>query len=176
MPRSLAATPDHDHATCRRSALATAEQVCAALGLALTPVRREVLDIVWTTHQPLGAYEILARLPRRGRAPAPMTVYRALDFLVGAGLVHRLDSINAFVGCPQASLDHAAQLLVCRTCQQVQEVVDPDMASALQHLGKAYGFQADKPQEITGLCAGCQQGAVQPARPALSPRARRRAR
>lgn len=164
-----ATTADHDHTACRQSALATAERLCADRGLALTPIRRQVLEIIWTTHAPLGAYEILARLPRAGRPPAPMTVYRALDFLVSAGLVHRLDSLNAFVGCPQADEDHATQLLVCRSCQRVEEISDPAVSRALAHSGEDHHFAVDAPLEIKGLCADCRA-----AEPATAGGARRR--
>lgn len=154
MPRTIS---DHDHAACRRTALQTAERVCADRGLALTPLRRQVLDILWTSHAPLGAYEILARLPRGERAPGPMTVYRALDFLVGAGLVHRLDSLNAFIGCPQAADEHTGPLLVCRRCQRVEEMSGDGVARALRKAAAEHGFAADMPVEVKGLCAACRE-------------------
>jgi Fur family zinc uptake transcriptional regulator len=156
MSTSRTSTSDHDHAVCRRSALQTAERVCAERGLALTPIRRQVLEIIWTSHAPLGAYEILGQLPRAGRAPGPMTVYRALEFLVGAGLVHRLDSLNAFVGCPHADDDHTGPLLVCRRCQRVEEVAGDGIGRAVRRAAAGHGFAADLPLEVKGLCAACR--------------------
>lgn len=126
--------------------------------LRLTPVRRKVLSLVWDSHEPAGAYQILARLPRTTRAPAPMTVYRALDFLVEAGLVHRVDSLNAFIGCPQADQLHNAQLLVCRRCHGVQEVIDQAVGKALARSNESHGFAPDAPFEIKGICSACSTG------------------
>jgi len=154
----------HDHRQCLSAALLTAERVCAERDLRLTPIRRQVLAIVWNSHEPVGAYQILALLPRSTRAPAPMTVYRALEFLVEAGLVHRVDSLNAFIGCPQADANHKAQLLVCRSCHGVQEVIDPGVGRALARSSEAHGFAPDAPFEIKGLCRACDKGTPRPSK------------
>src|SRR5690606_10698879 len=89
----------HDHEQCVSDALAAAEQVCERSGARLTPVRRGVLGLVWQSHRPMGAYDLLDTLAREDdRRPAPPTVYRALDFLQEHGLVHRIASLNAFIG------------------------------------------------------------------------------
>ena len=93
------ATEPHDHDACVDDAMARAEAICGAQGARLTPMRRRVLELVWNGHRPRGAYDILEDLASDGKKPAPLTVYRALDFLVEQGLVHRLESLNAFVGC-----------------------------------------------------------------------------
>jgi Fur family zinc uptake transcriptional regulator len=155
MPRSSGLRARHDHAACQREALRTAEQVCEERGLSLTPTRRQVLEIIWGSHEPIGAYEILSRMPRTDRMPAPMTVYRALDFLVSAGLAHRLDSLNAFVGCPHAADDHAGPLLVCRSCQHVDEITGEAAARAIRRAAAEFGFVPDAPFEVKGLCSDC---------------------
>ena len=94
--------PDHDHDSCASAAIAHAEELCAARAQRLTPMRRQVLQALLASHKPLGAYEIMERLARRAR-PAPITVYRALDFLRDNGLVHRIESRNAFVACVHQS-------------------------------------------------------------------------
>lgn len=81
--------PAHDHALCVRRAVAAAERICAAKRINLTPLRRRVLEIVWRRHEPIGAYKILAELAKHRDKAAPPTVYRALEFLQEAGLVHR---------------------------------------------------------------------------------------
>ncbi|MGA8955395.1 MAG: transcriptional repressor, partial [Pseudolabrys sp.] len=73
--------PDHDHQRCASDAIAHAEVICAARRERLTPTRRRVLEALLASHQPLGAYELIDRLSVRGARPAPITVYRALDFL-----------------------------------------------------------------------------------------------
>ena len=95
----LACLP-HDHSRCVAEALAEAEALCAKQGTRLTTLRKRVLELVWASHKPLGAYDILGVLSEEdGRRAAPPTVYRALDFLLENGLVHRIASLNAFIGC-----------------------------------------------------------------------------
>jgi Fe2+ or Zn2+ uptake regulation protein len=79
--------------------MAIAEALCAERGQRLTPIRRKVLGVLLGSHNPLGAYEIIDRLAPKGPRPAPITAYRALDFLRENGLVHRIESRNAFVAC-----------------------------------------------------------------------------
>jgi Fur family zinc uptake transcriptional regulator len=149
--------PDHDHAACITDALADAERFCRQRGLRLTPTRRRVLEIVWRGHEPVKAYDILDALNRAGRRTAPPTVYRALDFLLEASLVHRIDSLNAFVGCPLASGEHTAQLLVCSRCETVTEVDDPAIRGILDRGAARHGFILE-PQtvEVRGLCPRCR--------------------
>ena len=96
----------HDHASCAAAALEQAEKICERDGLRLTPIRRQVLEIIWSSHEPSRAYDILAELSRRsGRQITPPTVYRTLDFLQKARLIHRIESQNAFVGCANPADD-----------------------------------------------------------------------
>ncbi len=146
----------HNHRRCVADALAIAEQICTERSLRLTPLRRRVLELVWRQHDPVSAYELLAELARDGRGAAPPTVYRALEFLLDAGLVHRIDSLNAFIGCDRANLRHFAQFLVCRQCQNVTEIDDPEIAAALGR-GVAHSqFQLDPVIEMKGLCQACR--------------------
>ena len=159
MPAPLPfARPRHDHDHCVANALAAAEQVCATRGLKLTPLRRRVLELVWAGHGPVGAYDLLQALAEGdSRAVQPPTVYRALEFLREAGLVHRIDALNAFIGCDRAGVPHSGQVLVCRQCQSVVEVDDPAIAQALTERAAALGFLPDAgPLEIKGLCPACR--------------------
>ena len=150
-------TGDHDHAACIDEAVRTAAEVCARRGLNLTPVRRRVLEIVWRAHEPIGAYDILAELAKERDKAAPPTVYRALEFLIDAGIVHRIDSINAFIGCDEPARSHVAQFLVCRKCHRVVEIDDPDINRLLAEKSLAAGFRIEPTSlEIKGLCADCE--------------------
>ncbi len=104
---------DHDHGHCVATALDAAASLCQRRRARLTPLRRRVLELVWRSHEPQGAYDILDTLGERGRRAAPPTVYRALDFLLGQGLIHRIESLNAFVGCRDPDTPHAGQFLIC---------------------------------------------------------------
>jgi Fur family zinc uptake transcriptional regulator len=155
-PFTLAAAP-HDHGACVDAALARAEALCAERHVRLTALRRRVLELVWRSHGPRGAYDILRDLSAQGRSAAPLTVYRALEFLVAQGLVHRLESLNAFIGCPAPDGRHAGQFLVCERCGSVAEINDPAAAAAIEAAVRAQGFEpAAQIVEIRGVCPRCR--------------------
>lgn len=148
----------HDHDRCVTAALGEAERLCARRGARLTALRKRVLALVWTSHSPVGAYDILDRLsPEHGRA-APPTVYRALEFLLEQGLVHRIESLNAFVGCPHPGETHSGQFLICRDCGAAAEMQDRTIDRAISTQAAACGFTVEgKTVEVRGLCPTCQE-------------------
>jgi Fur family zinc uptake transcriptional regulator len=150
----------HDHRRCQRELLAAARRVCEQRKLRLTSRRHQVLEILLASHQPLGAYDILALLNRAGQAErvAPPIVYRALEFLLAQGFIHRIESRNAFISCVHPGHQCAAQFLICRDCEQVAEIEHQDSALLAQadHLGFAVDHSV---VEITGVCAECQKHA-----------------
>ena len=136
----------------------TAESICRARGARLTDIRRRVLEAVWASHAPVGAYNILAELNAGSGKIAPMAVYRALDFLMEQGLVHRLASLNAFVGCASADERHTAHFLICRACKSASEMDGAEVARAVRKTVNAYGFVPEAAIiEIQGLCAHCSK-------------------
>ena len=147
---------------------------CAQRGAKLTELRRHVLGLVLNSAQPSGAYELLDRLRVLRGPAAPPTVYRALDFLVAHGFIHRVERLAAFVGCIDEGVhghtpghDHAAQFLICTQCRNVIEIEDHDIAHALQAAAERVGFTLKRMTiEAEGLCAACS--AMNPA--AVSPR------
>jgi Fur family zinc uptake transcriptional regulator len=157
---------EHDHQHCIADALARADRVCARSGGRLTDIRRRVLEIVWANHRPVGAYDILETLSaERGRV-APPTVYRALDFLVGQGLVHRIDRLNAFIGCPRPDEPHSTAFLLCRHCGEVAEIETGALDDALAAIARDSGFAIEnRTVELAGLCRSCaaHEEAGQPA-------------
>lgn len=150
----------HDHARCVDQALGRAERLCESRGVRLTELRRRVLELVWRSHTPVGAYEIMEGLAaERGRV-GPPTVYRALDFLAEQGLVHRLDSLNAFIGCSAPADGHKAYFLICRACRTVMELDDKAVATALASAATRAGFVIESETvELAGLCARCRSAA-----------------
>jgi len=153
--------PGHDHDRCTADAIAHAEALCAARAQRLTAMRRKVLEALLESHQPLGAYEIIDRLAQQGGRPAPITVYRALDFLREQELVHRIESRNAFMACVH---NHAAGdlvvFLLCERCGAVGEAPAAAVADALRNASRGAGF-APKTSviEISGTCAHCRRSA-----------------
>src|SRR5690606_30117897 len=105
--------------------VAAVEAACKARGLRLTPIRSYVLGLIAEAERPLKAYDLLDRV-REGGGPgsvAPPTVYRALDFLLANGFIHRLESINAFVACHHpSSRPHSVPFLICDNCHDATEL------------------------------------------------------
>ena len=149
--------PGHDHQHCVASVLATAEHLCAQRRVRLTAQRRRVLEIVAASHAAIGAYEIIDRLGRQ--RPAPISVYRALDFLIAQRLVHRLASRNAYVPCSAPRAAHEAQFLICEQCGAIGELCDEAVESAIAEAAQTAGFTVATPLiEVAGLCAHCSRG------------------
>ena len=154
--------PDHDHGRCSADALAHAETLCTQRGERLTPIRRHVLEALAAHHRPLGAYDIIDRLAVDGTRHAPITIYRALDFLVDNGLVHRIESRNAFVACIN---NHGASelvvFLICESCGAVGEAPAAAVAESLRAAAKDAGFAPRSPViEIAGICAHCRHASL----------------
>ena len=148
---------EHDHSHCQSQALENAIEQCEAQGLRLTKIRREVLEIIWDTHNPIGAYDVLQQLQERGHKPAPPTAYRALDFLVNAGLIHRIESLNAFIGCPSPDASHQCQFYICRECGHIAEINSKEVADALSAGADSLGFTSQQPViEVHGVCRDCK--------------------
>ncbi|MBN9043700.1 MAG: transcriptional repressor [Rhizobiales bacterium 62-47] len=149
--------PNHDHGRCTTDAMTHAEKVCRERKQKFTPIRRQVLQALLSSHRPLGAYEVIDALAEHMARPAPITVYRALDFLIENGLVHRIESRNAFLACAH---DHDAAsmvaFLICEHCGSVGEIA---AAPATQSLNDAVRMTGFTPKlsvvEITGTCAHC---------------------
>jgi Fur family zinc uptake transcriptional regulator len=153
------ASPGHDHASCSLAALTRAERICSERRTRLTPIRRQVLSALAATHSPIGAYELIEKLEdHEGHRPAPITVYRALDFLLEQGLAHRIESRNAFVACAH---DHGGRgvvmFLICETCGAVGEAVSDAVGAALARAAGGVGFHPrGQVIEIAGECAHCR--------------------
>jgi Fur family zinc uptake transcriptional regulator len=160
MPKNRILSPfkenGHAHQHCLESALAVAEITCQSRGVRLTKLRRRVLELVWNNHEPVKAYDILARLRDEHSGSAPPTVYRALDFLQAEGMVHKIESLNAYVGCGDPNYMHVGQFLICRDCGAVAEMDDDDVRFLLAEKAARLGFHImTEVIEIKGLCSAC---------------------
>ena len=150
--------PDHDHGRCTADAMRHAELVCEKRTQKFTSIRRQVLEALLSSHRPLGAYEVIDELAKSMPRPAPITVYRALDFLMDNGLVHRIESRNAYLACAH---DHDAAamvaFLICEHCGSVGEIPAAPVAQSLNAAARSSGFTPKlSVVEITGTCAHCQ--------------------
>jgi Fur family transcriptional regulator, zinc uptake regulator len=147
----------HKHKECLQSAIKVAKQHCDASGLRLTPLRQKVLELVWQSHEPVKAYGILDKLKQGHSSSAPPTVYRALDFLQEQGLVHKIESLNAYVGCGDPNEHHRSQFFICRDCGSAAELDDADISGLIQRKAKGFGFKIDDAMvEIKGHCQECR--------------------
>lgn len=152
--------PDHDHSQCAESAIVRAERICGDRGQKFTPIRRRVLQALLAHHRALGAYEIIEELAKSMPRPAPITIYRALDFLMENGLVHRIESRNAFLACAHHGHDAASAVafLICDACGSVGEIPAALLAKSFAEAAKGTGFVPKlSVVEITGTCAHCRQ-------------------
>jgi Fur family transcriptional regulator, zinc uptake regulator len=150
--------PDHDHARCSADAMTYAEALCAERGERLTGMRRHVLQALASSHKPIGAYEIMDMLAGDKGRPAPVTVYRALEFLMKHGLVHRIESRNAYLACAHNHDSGAiVAFLMCDACGAVGEATTAAMGEFLAGIAKRAGFRHSMSViEITGTCSHCR--------------------
>jgi len=160
LPTPVMSPADHDHSDCLCRVLDAVEGSCELNRLNLTPVRRRSLEILLESHRALGAYDLLERLRLEGFGSKPVTAYRALDFLMKNGFVHRIEGLNAYVACMHPSESHTPAFMVCRTCRAVAEAQALPQDAALGRAAESVGFSIENTVvEVMGLCAACQSGA-----------------
>jgi Fur family zinc uptake transcriptional regulator len=163
-PMPHACTDPSHHVHDAASFIAAVEHACRERGLRLTPIRARVLGLIAGHGKPIKAYDLLDHL-RADReadedgagAAAPPTVYRALDFLLANGFIHKLESVNAFVACHHPSTaQHSVPFLICNRCHSAVELEDMQIVAALDARARALGFVPQtQTLEVHGLCARC---------------------
>lgn len=147
---------NHDHDHCVTEAISAAEAYCAEHKLKFTPVRRRVLEILLQEHKALGAYDILPQLAAEGLGSQPPVIYRALDFLVSKGFVHKIARLNAYIACSHPGKNHAPAFMICRSCDLVVET-QSQPAETLNSAADNIGFAIEATVvEAEGLCPKCQ--------------------
>lgn len=158
MATSLSVYEHHDHKHCIKQALSNAQSVCSERGVRFTKIRQRVFELIWQSHTPVGAYDLLPQLEQEGFNSAPPTVYRALDFLLELGLVHRINSLNAYIGCTSPHLKHESCFFICRSCGKAQELEQDTLQQFCRTIESELGVQvARSTTELTGTCPQCQQ-------------------
>ena len=156
MAKPVACTDPSHHVHGAEDYVRAVEAACAERGLRLTPLRAQVLRLVAAAGKPVKAYDLLEQMKPEGGSTAPPTVYRALDFLLEQGFIHRLASVNAFVGCHHPHVRHSVPFLLCDQCQNAIELEDTRISELLESQAQALGF-ATRAQtlEVHGTCAAC---------------------
>lgn len=157
MAHSHACTDPKHHVHDSDGFVREVERACEQRGLRLTPIRANALRLIAEAGRPIKAYDLLDRMKETHDAAAPPTVYRALDFLLEHGFIHKLASINAFVGCHHpGSEQHAVPFLICDRCQSATELEDELIVESLDSAARALGFLPEaQTLEVHGLCADC---------------------
>lgn len=149
-------TSRHNHGRCISSAIECAERVSEARGIRFTAIRRRVLELVWASHEPVVAYDLLDALKLEKSNATPPTIYRALDFLLDNGLIHRIESLNAYVGCGNPEDDHNGQFLICTACGAVAELGCSRIEGAITQRANELGFEVHQHTiELQGICKSC---------------------
>ena len=156
---------DHDHGQCLASALDRARQRCIERGIKWTALRERIFSALAVSHRPVSAYDLIEKLAKSGKRMAPVSIYRILDVLQSAGLVHRLESRNAFFVC-LTEHEKTAQTIVflCEGCERVGEAPASEALNAISKTTEAEGFVVRNTiLEVTGVCGECRTSA--PVRP-----------
>jgi Fur family zinc uptake transcriptional regulator len=149
---------EHNHGLCVEEAMRRARRVCGEKAIKLTVLREAVLREIASSHRPVGVYDLIERIGGSGgRRLAPISVYRIIDVLLGAGLIHRVESLNAYFACNGAHGSHASPLvLFCQDCGRVAETEADSAWRAIAETTKAGRFVVkDTLIEVKGICADC---------------------
>ncbi len=143
------------HTPAERVALAMS--LCDARGVRLTAVRRQILELLWESDHPAGAYELIEALKLRNARPVgPPTVYRALEFLISQGLVSKIESQNAYAPCAHPERRHGCLFFICGDCGASVELEDPQIEQQLADDAAHLGFRMTRRVvEVVGICSRC---------------------
>lgn len=145
-----------NHQECIDHAVQKAQAICKQQGTRFTASRQRVLKLVWAEHKPMKAYDLLNQLKKEDISAKPPTVYRALDFLLDQGLIHKIHRLNAYIGCNNPSQNHPCCFLICIQCNAVIENYDVKYHELLNSISITQEFQPDLSSlEIEGLCSQC---------------------
>jgi Fur family zinc uptake transcriptional regulator len=162
MPKPHACTQPHHHVHDASAFVGAVQRACNDRGLRLTTPRTRVLALIAQANGPVKAYDLLDQMRDAEGSAAPPTVYRALDFLLANGFIHKLESINAFVAChhPNAA-QHSVPFLICNRCHSATELEDAGIVATLDAAARALGFAPQaQTLEVHGLCARCASDAA----------------
>jgi Fur family zinc uptake transcriptional regulator len=147
----------HDHAHQPDHFIDEVTAVCEQRGLRLTPLRRRVMELIAREGKPIKAYDLLDRLRGERDGAAPPTVYRALDFLLEHGFIHKLESVNAYLSCHHPSERHTVPFLICDVCSGATELCDERISSLLIDEARRVGFLPEaQTLEVHGVCKRCR--------------------
>ena len=145
----------HNHNNCISTSLSELEKYCQKSDQKLSKVRRKVLEILLESHKALGAYEILDKLKSNGFASQPPVAYRAINFLLKVGFVHKIEKFNSYIACTNPGKSHKPAFLICRKCNLVSETIQkPSNEISLEAKNNNFCIE-NSIIEIIGVCQNC---------------------
>ena len=137
-------------------ALKKAEIICNKKGVKLTKLRKKVLTLILKNHGYVKAYDLLNDLKKSDASAKPPTVYRSLDFLMEHGFIHKIQSLNAFVGCSHPDEHEDCYFLICKECKNIEECCSNKVKKVLTSTSGKNNFSPNQVTlEITGICQDC---------------------
>lgn len=156
-PGAVFPAPGHNHIACLSATLARARDSFETRGLKFTDLRLRVFTEIAGSHHAIGAYDVIDRLGEKGTRLAPVSVYRAIEALIAAGVVHRLESRNAYFAChAQHASERQHVILSCGACGAIAEVDAEPVFGAIDAVAGRHGFAPQaRIVEIIGDCAHC---------------------
>ncbi|TJT25063.1 zinc uptake transcriptional repressor Zur, partial [Escherichia coli] len=143
--------------TTTQELLAQAEKICAQRNVRLTPQRLEVLRLMSLQDGAISAYDLLDLLREAEPQAKPPTVYRALEFLLEQGFVHKVESTNSYVLCHLFDQPtHTSAMFICDRCGAVKEECAEGVEDIMHTLAAKMGFALrHNVIEAHGLCSAC---------------------
>lgn len=146
------------HQKCINSAIKTAESICLERKLQFTSLRRSIFKLIWQSHSPLKAYDILDQFQKKDPSAKPITIYRSLDFLIENRMIHKIESQNTYFGCSHPRELHNCYFTICRKCHIVNEGCKNNLLTPLyEDLKKEEFLVKHITLEIQGICRNCHQ-------------------
>jgi len=125
-------------------------------GHRITAPREYVLGIVASAKKPMTAYDVLDALGAKLDKPKPPTAYRALEFLVQHGFLHRIESLNAYISCSEGHHHQGSQFMICDSCGRAEEVHLCHIPEGLSKQASGKGFTLSHwNAELHGRCGDC---------------------
>ena len=145
-----------NHKISINEALKKAENICNKKGVKLTKLRQKVLTLILRNHGYVKAYDLLNDLKKSDASAKPPTVYRSLDFLMEHGFIHKIQSLNAFVGCSHPDEHEDCYFLICKECKNIEECCSNKVKKVLTSTSGKNNFSPNQVTlEITGICQDC---------------------
>jgi Fur family zinc uptake transcriptional regulator len=147
-----------DHHSCIDEAIESADKIIYEKGLRFTDLRKQVFKLIWESHKPVKAYDLLEKIKKNDTSAKPPTIYRTLDFLLKNGLIHRLNSQNSFIGCSHPHKHEDCYFLICEKCHEISECCNNDLNLAIaKTVGLTNFTPANITLEIEGICKECAE-------------------